>query len=86
MSGSLCCLSEAGMLSLLTLTAFAVPAFSTCPCVGFFCELEGRRMPPRDFSSLTSALTSTLSPTGATVLYCGGKSGLSVFKASIDEY
>ena len=53
-----------------TLTALAVPAFSTCPCVGFFCALEGSRIPPRDFSSLTSTFTSTLSPTGATVLYC----------------
>ena len=54
----------------LTLTALAVPAFSTCPCVGFFCTLAGSSMPPMDFSSLTSTFTRTLSPTGATVLYC----------------
>ncbi len=68
----------------LTLTALAVPAFSTCPCVGFFWTLAGRRMPPIDFSSLTSTFTRTLSPTGATVLYCSNRQEVQAF-ASLME-
>ena len=55
---------------LLTLTAFAVPAPTISPCVGFFCADTGRSNPEDVFSSLTSTLTYTLSPTGDTVLYC----------------
>lgn len=53
-----------------TLTALALPTDVISPCVGFVCALLGSRMPLLVFSSLTSTLTSTRSPTGATVLYC----------------
>ena len=54
-----------------TLTALALPALCTVPWVGRFWAEEGSRMPPTVFISASSALTTTRSPTGVTVLICG---------------
>lgn len=58
-----------------TLTALALPADSTVPCVGRFCAELGSRMPPTVLLSASSAFTNTRSPTGVTVLTCRWQAG-----------
>ena len=48
------------------------------PCVAFLTAKVGSRMPPALFCSGTSTLTTTRSPTGATVLYCNTAGSSSV--------
>ena len=59
-----------------TLRDFTSPRDWTQPWVGFRCALVGSRMPPAEVGSDSSTLTSTRSPTGDTVLYCGSRGAL----------
>lgn len=53
-----------------TFKALASPMSTISPWVGFFCAELGNRIPLVVLSSSLSILTKTLSPTGATFLYC----------------
>ncbi len=69
-------MEQPGERAARTLTALALPADSTVPCVGRFCAELGSRMPPTVLLSASSAFTNTRSPTGVTVLTCRWQAGL----------